>query len=421
MTCGEDTQRTPRSNPGPGNASLDHRPIPIRGLSNVPSLPPSQSSNASHATTSVPPSEASPPRPEGSPTRGKRQKSPVKNANSLRAMELPVISVALGNDPANTLPPDVHGLFQSIQDITDDHECFIPSEIKEDIRAIIPRAKNGWFLPRDDVSTPDNDDARPRTRKPRLPTDIAIAELDTLRDIEVEAQGCKLRECSELAWNMLVHLPLLQHALSGHPTVHVEPSMSARIAPQFVPSTGGRGGGNVIESKMIDFSLVLRLNQGTPDPIQENVPEADARLMKAIANRVWAQPGDSQTFNQTVYSPLQFAPIACSIETKIATSSRDGQLQLSVWTAAWYQRMRIILPQGSAIVTLPLIQVVGHSWTLSFAVHRGDRIEIVGEHVIGNTTTLMGIYQLNAVLRKIANWIATTYREWLEGVVLGDS
>ncbi|KAH7006801.1 hypothetical protein EDB80DRAFT_841970 [Ilyonectria destructans] len=124
MTFGEDTQRTPRSKPGPGNASLDHRPIPMPGMNNVPSLPPSQSSNASHAATSVPPSEASPSRPEGSPTRGKRQKSPVKNANSLRAMELPVISAALGNDPVNTLPPDAHGLFQSIQDIADDHECF---------------------------------------------------------------------------------------------------------------------------------------------------------------------------------------------------------------------------------------------------------------------------------------------------------
>ncbi|KAF4462446.1 Methyltransferase type 11 [Fusarium albosuccineum] len=410
----ESPGRTPRSIQ---SAPLEHRPIPMRRISNVPSLPPSQSSYASYTAPSHPPSEGS------SPTRGRRSpvRSPAKNSNSLRAMDVPVVSVPLGNSPLDVLPSDVHGLFQSIQDIAGERECFIPSEIKQDIYDIIPHAKNRWFMPPNDVSIPTNSHIRPRTRKPRSPTDIAIAELDTLRDIEEKARDCKLRECAECTWNSRVHDPLLLHALSGHETVHVEPSQVARIASPFVPSTSGRGGGSVIESKIIDYSLTIWLNRGVPDPIQEHVPGPDARLMKAIARRVWSQPSDSQTFNHTLYSPLQFCPIACNIETKSAASTRDGQLQLSVWTAAWYRRMQKLLPEESPMVTLPLIQVMAHNWTLSFAVHRGTSIEIVGEYDIGNTANLMGIYQVNAVLRKIADWIATSYRAWLEGVLLNDS
>ncbi|KAJ4178416.1 hypothetical protein NW767_014873 [Fusarium falciforme] len=285
---------------------------------------------------------------------------------------------------------------------------------------MVSRAKDRWFIPPNETPTPNSGDAYQWTRKPRSPTDIAIAELDTFRDIEERAQECELHECGECTWNSRVHDPLLWHALSGHATVHVEPSQVATIATPFIPSTGGRGGGSVIGSKMIDYSLTLRLNQGVPDPILEDAPGPDARLMNAIARRVWSQPSDSQSFNQTLYSPLQFCPIACNIETKSAASNGDGKLQLSVWTAAWYRRMQKLLPEGSPMVTLPLIRVMAHSWFLSFAVHRGKRIEIVGEHDIGNTATLMGIYQLNAVLRKIADWIATSYREWLEGVILKD-
>ncbi|RSL43345.1 hypothetical protein CEP53_011742 [Fusarium sp. AF-6] len=157
-----------------------------------------------------------------------------------------------------------------------------------------------------------------------------VKELEFLREIESDANQCKLSDCSEAFWNMWVHMPVLKHALAGYPAIRVEPSISAKIAPCFVPTTKGKA--TVVESKMIDFNLLLWLNKGSPrstphDPLP---PEADGRLMARIANKVWAQERDVQFVNQSSYAPLQYAPIACNIETKTATSSNQGKLQLSV-------------------------------------------------------------------------------------------
>ncbi|KAH6977658.1 hypothetical protein EDB80DRAFT_738227 [Ilyonectria destructans] len=408
-----DEDATPRSNPAARPVTLEHQPIPLRRMNNTPSLPPSQPSNASNGTPSV---AASVPASELARSRARRPKSPVKSGNSLMVMEKPVYHELLEDDELDRLPPDVLPLFLSIQDITIEHKSFLPSEIKQHLKPLIPRAKDDWFHRPNDVSIPDSTcNALPS------PADMALAELNTLREIKAEAKICQLSGDSELSWNISVHAPILRHALSTHPTVRVQPSMSAKIATPFAPPTGGRGGGSVIESKMIDFSLILWLNRGRPHCAPEDkVSEADARLIGAIAERVWAQPGDCQTVNQTMFPPLQFAPIACNIETKISTSSEDAQLQLSVWTAAWYERMRQLLPADGPMVSLPLINVVGHDWKISFASVKEERIEIIGEHLIGDTRTMQGLYTLIAALRRIADWITTTYREWAERAFLGD-
>ncbi|KAG8665082.1 hypothetical protein FPOAC2_14329 [Fusarium poae] len=165
---------------------------------------------------------------------------------------------------------------------------------------------------------------------------------------------------------------------------------------------------------MIDFCLTLWLNDGKPrqliDESNTETPSADAKLMSTIAERVWSQSSDAQSVNQTGYPPLQFAPIACNIETKTTGIQQDGELQLSVWTAAWYQRMTMLVPERIAqhgIVTVPLLYIIGHDWKLSFASWREDRIEIIGSLVLGDTRTLLGSYTIVAVLRKIGDWIAT--------------
>ena len=46
--------------------------------------------------------------------------------------------------------------------------------------------------------------------------------------------------------------------------------------------------------------------------------------------------------------------------------------------------------------TMPLIHVIGHTWHVSFASRREARIEIANGTMIGNTETLVGLYQLVA-------------------------
>lgn len=218
---------------------------------------------------------------------------------------------------------------------------------------------------------------------------------------------------------MHVHIRVLKHALSGHKTVQVEPSLSAKIATSFVPTSNGKAA--VVESKMVDFTLLLWLNRGRPQstPHEAPPPIADSRLIAGIAKTVWNQPDGSRFVNQSSYAPLHFAPIACNIETKTATSANQGKLQLSVWTAAWFNRVSELLPDNR-LPTIPLIHVVGHQWHISFASHRGSHIEVAGELAIGDTRTLIGLYQLVASLRRLGDWIETTYRAWAEEVFVQD-
>ncbi|KAF7552794.1 hypothetical protein G7Z17_g4100 [Cylindrodendrum hubeiense] len=422
---GNDDQ-TPRSNVSQRLPNTNAPPIPFRGFS-VPSITPSQSPSLVSGSSNQSPSVAG---SERSQARSGRTKSPVKSANSLWALDLPVIYTPMGDDAVQMLPGDVKDLFRSIEEITMDHLEVIPSEIRKDVEAIIPRAarKDDWFRnaqksPAAHHETPEDETTYPRSHKPQSPLDISLHELDLLRDIGNKSKNCEIRACAEVTWNMLVHQPLFEHALAGHATVQAEPALTAKIMAPFSPATSGRGGGRVIENKMVDFCFTLWLNEGKPRQLEgdDSASSTDASLMSAIANRVWAQPPDAQSVNQTGYPPLQFAPIACNIETKTSTAQQGGQLQLSVWTAAWYQRILKLVPDGVAqhgIITLPLLHIVGHDWRLSFACWRRDRIEIVGELALGDTRTLLGLYTLVAVVRKIGDWVATDYRRWIEKVFL---
>ncbi|EWZ78198.1 hypothetical protein QL093DRAFT_2527422 [Fusarium oxysporum] len=421
MEMGEET---PRSNINQARPHLP--PIPFRGF-DVPGITPSRSNSMASGSSCQSPSVAG---SEKSSARGRRKRSPVKSANGLWVLDLPVVSVRMGDNPAQVLPTDVKDLFTSIDDIVEDHIRVFPLEIREDVEAIIPRAKkkNDWFRPAQvasQQSATEDETSFPRSRKPKSALEVALHELDFLRDIVNTAQDCKDYTRAEVSWNIQVHQPLLQHSLAGHATVQVEPSLTARILSPFSAATSGRGGGNVIENKMIDFCLTLWLNDGKPhrllDERNAKAVAADLKLISAIADKVWSQPPDAQSVNQTGYPPLQFAPIACNIETKTSSVQQDGELQLSVWTAAWYQRMNMLVPERIAqhgIITLPLLYIIGHDWKLSFACWRGNTIEIMGPLALGDTTTLLGTYTIVAVLRKIGDWITTVYRDWIEKMFL---
>jgi hypothetical protein len=65
------------------------------------------------------------------------------------------------------------------------------------------------------------------------------------------------------------------------------------------------------------------------------------------------------------------------------------------------------------IVTLPLLLSVEQNWKLFFACDRGDHLEVVGEMSVGDTNTLIGLYTIVAVVRELANWVDSTFRNWI--------
>lgn len=283
----------------------------------------------------------------------------------------------------------------------------------------------------------------------------AIAELATLRFIHHLAQDSCVHQRDESAWNNLVHTPLLQLVFAsdiepvtelgeveGIPDVtqdakirvRAEPVMSANIAGDSIPflrkglngsdelacsvsaesllvSEKSDAGNNLSLSMMrsrgvkVDYVLALDVPEGTP-------------LRKAIKKLIRESP--LPHVNQTPYRPLKESPIAVSIETKTETSGQDPLIQLGVWTAAWYQRMYDLRLQLTGpgpkpqLISVPLIQVVGHQWQVYFAQDMGASLNIHGPVPLGSTASILQIYGLLASLEAVKQWIEGAFCTGLE-------
>jgi hypothetical protein len=119
--------------------------------------------------------------------------------------------------------------------------------------------------------------------------------------------------------------------------------------------------GSLFNSKMVDFALVLRPARDT----------TLSRRIMTLTNPLLDSTGLG--INQSSYPPLQHAPIAVAVETKTdRASAADASIQLSIWTAAWHERMRTL--GVKRIIELPLLQAVGADWKLWIAFDEGDSI-----------------------------------------------
>jgi len=358
----------------------------------------------------------------------RRSTSPTKNVQDLLYFQKPVRYVEMRDNALEQLPEDVRELYTEMYKIGQ-LESFIPAEVRPDVRAIVGETyfRGRWFKEPATTLSPEQAfvaaSARKlvasgqRTAKPTTPEGFALCELDTLRDIEEAARHSSSTSASEAAWNTRVHVPLLVHATTGFRAVHVEPATTAQIARGAMPPTTRNDGRDVSQGKMIDIAVVLR-------------PGADTPLAAAIHAALGAMPpagsGPDSSFesvNQTMYTPLRFCPTAVSVETKTLSADVEaGRVQLGVWVAAWHRRMEAFRTPASAgvsIVTLPLLLITGHDWKLMFACDRGDAIEIVGGVDIGNTSGLVDLYRLVAVLRAVARWVQGPYARWMEELFLG--
>ncbi|KAF5024178.1 hypothetical protein F66182_3750 [Fusarium sp. NRRL 66182] len=239
---------------------------------------------------------------------------------------------------------------------------------------------------------------------------------------------------SEAAWNCLVHTPLLNHTIFKYDFLRVEPITSANIAPSFrplqrngrpifsqtsasstsavseqddVPSQSRTSAAAFSVNKMVDFALVL---------------EPKDELRTVIDEFLDAQPIGDNTITQTLYEPLRINPACVFIETKIASGNIDAaKCQLGVWVAAWYERMRSIVNMGGSqekILTIPVIQVISSVWTILFVVDTGSEIHVFdANYRIGETDSIVGVYQLQAAMDALASWSRETYEPWLSGLL----
>jgi hypothetical protein len=138
-----------------------------------------------------------------------------------------------------------------------------------------------------------------------------------------------------------------------------------------------------------------------------------------------------------MYNPVRCQPIAISIETKTPDApEQDAMVQLGIWVAAYFNRLRMLSHEDPVSLILPLLYVSGTQWFLLFACDSAKRIvccflicltcwfltfqqELLGKLFIGDTDTIVGCYKLLAALRCLCGWVTTTFKDWLELKVLG--
>ncbi|KAL8371770.1 hypothetical protein RB595_001527 [Gaeumannomyces hyphopodioides] len=361
-----------------------------------------------------------------SPVRKRRVPSPVKRTGDLQALFKPIEMKQL-LDPESQLPPDMFDLYTLINDIVVCQNEFIPAEAREAVTEVLQKSKtvrkscpDDWFFP-NKTTAANSEDSRA----------AAKAELAELLKIKGATMECSTENVSEAAWNLDVHAPMLELATQGSRVKRLLVT-TARIAPTWLPiyipasasvssasspaapSTGRSytvtedGDGAVATGKLVDFALVLSESSMTP-------------LGSAISKQNAGALLDEKSINQSTYTPLTFRPLGVSIETKARQGSVDeGHVQLGLWTAAWFARVQKMVsdkPTEGMPTAVPVILVHETFWRLSFVCDRGSTFDFVGNMVIGDTETLLGLYKLLAALRVLIQWMDTKLRVFFEDLI----
>jgi hypothetical protein len=407
-------QRSPRRQPPPSlswgqDGTTDQPPVPQLHPAHPPSL--WAETLANHTTNTSPSSKASSSRTT-STAHSKRSTSPSKTHGDLGAAGI-VFKELEGYDRLST---DAAALYSKVDEISDGI-CIIPAPVRDRVKELTRKAVPAHWV-NESPLVPD----RPGSGI----SDPLLHELHQLTLIKDAAVSCLDNGASETSWNIKVHGPLLRLALGSRTDVDFEAVTHAQICPNIVPRSQ-RSDETVLQSRMVDLALVLR---------------PDATTLTAINSLIDAQPtAQERTINQSVYAAIVRNPCSVSIETKV--SKTDGDIQLAIWAAAYFRRMRRLVesaplprPTPYAPIDLPLLRCVGHYWYLLFARDCGPRsgggkdasgeprvqaagsIEIVGEIAVGNTQTIVGLYKLLATMRSLLDWSTNVFRPWLMKEIL---
>lgn len=331
-----------------------------------------------------------------------RSSSPRKARSNLELADVRVINVTFGA-PGRKLPASADGLFRAIRSI-DLHRRVLPSAIRSTIKNTVEDLDEDIYYITNSDDTEDPQVHHDRWRR-------LLRVLDAARE-------CKDGDYPESAWNSEVHSRMLRIALEGRESAQVwyKDLTSARISGRdLLPNIPGFSP----KSKMIDYGIVIQ-------------PTVDSTLEASITRLCRKHQLDS--VNQTDPNHVRFTPIAVSIETKRAAIDEDqAMLQLNTWVSAHFAKLDSLVgsyapnhkakvkAKGLAVMPiLPLVKIQGHDWKLMIAEKKTDLILIHGELGIGSTQSHLGVYQILAALRRLAQWVNDEYRLWWMREILGE-
>ena len=236
--------------------------------------------------------------------------------------------------------------------------------------------------------------------------------------IRLATVECLVAGGPKSAWNSEVHSSILRLALEGYweaQEVWYQDITLARISDKsLVPWNIATG---AMQSKMVDYAIVI-------NPSRDFTEDASASLHKHIIEKLRVE-GIGASINQTAADYVRFKPIGVNIETKKGAVGEDeAHLQVGTWLTAQYARLSQLLSTKGKTKTrlpsFPVLSVQGQRWLLMIA-HMNDngRIDLIKDLHLGQTGSAIGVYQVIAAIRRVAQWIKDDYRPWFEKEVLG--
>ncbi|KAI1162756.1 hypothetical protein F5B18DRAFT_366631 [Nemania serpens] len=227
------------------------------------------------------------------------------------------------------------------------------------------------------------------------------------------------RPVHEAEWNDKVHSSILELALddpdsasdAGESLVFHNVT-DARVATLF------RDQSTLLKDSMVDYGIFLAPSAASP-----------------LGNQISSFVGSSRFFTQlNALEGFEVdRPLAVAIETK---RSRGGDAnapsQLANFARAHFRLTRYLFPAskqnpggGGDVGTapqpfggslmLPLIEVNGPSWRISFAVLDADRVLVSSDLAMGSTDQMSDCYVLLQSLRRLAKWVDSECVAWWTG------
>ena len=149
-------------------------------------------------------------------------------------------------------------------------------------------------------------------------------------------------------------------------------------------------------------------------------------LLRALSTSDPSQASLNQTDDEVVYR----RPLFCDVEIKRQAASGDGEVQIGVWCAAGFKKLRrmfqtrgVASAQGyEALPAMPLWLVEGHEWKLYIATQKqAEEMMINGPVETWSVRTKEGIVRLIMTFTYIMKWGDEVYKPWfLRQVAYGE-
>ena len=234
---------------------------------------------------------------------------------------------------------------------------------------------------------------------------------------------------SESEWIARVIVPVFDIALSGYwqrQGIYFKDvtTVSTELLKQLAPINP-----KVTKiTQKVDFCYYLRATDhqtGIGDKILAKIGKKCGELRTTVNER--SEPANSSLYHLPTGPTQSYETVlAIFFEAKPDASLNEKQdLQLGFWAIALFARFQTLTSEDQQMPTLPLIKIQGSEWMFSMAdlLPREPgattrKVCILDCGLLGDTKTMLGIFQIIAALKELANYMADVYLPWIEKVLL---